>query len=80
MSQADKAQLKELSAEKKRRKNKRWKRLLMLAIDAASHDRVHGEIVLTLYDGEVRQISKTVRMKNADEEIEKIRVRDTDHG
>lgn len=71
MSQPDKAQLAE-SYEKKRRKNKRWKKLVLETIDRASRDRVHGEIVLTLFDGEVRGISKNVKIKNPDEELARL--------
>lgn len=72
MGQPAKAQLNE-SYERKLAKNKRWKKLVLETIDRASYDRIHGEIILTVFDGEIRQLSKNVRIKNPEEEIDKLK-------
>lgn len=53
-------------------KNKRFIELLRLLFPHAVQDRLHGKIVVTYYDGEIKEIETVRKIRHPDDELDRL--------
>lgn len=66
MGQPNKAQLEP----RKRHRNKKFRKYINQVLMDSENDRLHGKLIVTFYDGEVRQVQVEKKVQNPDEELD----------